>query len=144
MEINIVILIIQVVIYISLIFILKKLYFDPILRLLTRRDAETLGREEQTLKFKTETGDLRKQYDGEMNRAIESMHQQRLEALKVVREKIEAKHAEAKLSAEKNLSKHRIDLDQEIGRIRAYLSEKVLEVSKEIVSAALHSRLIHL
>lgn len=133
---------VQLGIYLSLIFILTKLYFQPILALLRKRDSLTSGRVDEAADLKKQTENIRAQYEARMLSLREVLDQERAAALKVAREKTEAKIADAKANVEKKVLAHQKDVQSEYQKLREKLPEMSQEISKEIVSAITGSRVV--
>jgi F-type H+-transporting ATPase subunit b len=133
---------IQLGIYLFLIFVLKTLYFAPILELLKKREALTSGRVEGAAELRKQTETLRAQYDAQIASARDRMDQERHEALMLVKERTEKTIHEAKSGIEKKSANHHREISSEAQKLRLKLPELSADVSKEIVNAITNSRVV--
>ena len=141
MEINSTLLI-QLGIYLGLIFILKILFFDPILKLLKKREALTDGKKEEASGMREKIQAIKSKFDLKMSEVKQALENQRQTELKMVKERAEKKLAEAKSKVERKLIDHQIEMEAELKRLRAQLPQLSSEISNEITKAILGAKVV--
>lgn len=135
---------IQAGIYLALFFILKKLYFGPLINLLKKRDELTVGKMDESTELAKKIETLSAQYEADMKRAREEIESQRQETLRRVRTSAEEKIHDAKSKVEKKLSEFQDSLDKESKNIRTKFPAMSTELQKEIIGAILNSKVVQL
>jgi len=141
MEINYT-LFIQLAIFIYVLVVLKYLFFDPILKILQKRDELTLGRIDAAEDYRLKMDGLKEKLDREVGQLRTSLEEQRHEATKRQREISEKKVQDAKHRVEKQLIEKRALLEQETEKMRSKVPQLGESVAKEIVDAMLGSRVV--
>ncbi|MBN8553858.1 MAG: hypothetical protein J0L93_00255 [Deltaproteobacteria bacterium] len=135
-------LLIQLGIYLGLIFILKILFFDPILKLLNKREALTEGKKEEASGMREKITAIRIKFDSKMSEVKQSLEGQRQIELKMVKERAEQKLSEAKSKVERKLIDHQIEMEAELKRLRGQLPQLSSEISNEITKAILGAKVV--
>ncbi len=144
MEVNFFILGIQLGIYVSLIIVLKVLYFDPALKLLKRRSELTDGRVQEAHSLQNKILDLRNEYESRMSEVRHALHIERTKTLSRIREVTDKKISETRLNMEDQLNSQRRKIETELSKIQDRLPEWSAQIAKEITNAVLTSKVVRL
>lgn len=139
---NLVVWISQLVIFIALIFILKKLYYEPVLKLLRRRESLTSGKLSEAEELKVKMAELKAGYEKQMSQLRDSFDQERRDALQQIRQQSEKKLSEARTKIEARLQHQRKDLTEEIKKLQALVPEWSEEIMNEITKAMTQSKVV--
>lgn len=134
----------QAGIYLAAFFILKHLYFKPILAALKRREQLTTGRAHESDELVLRLGDLKASYESKIREVKIDLENKRQEALKKVRDNSEDQIRRAKEISEKNQSNHLENLERESKLIRSKFAALSSDLRKEIISAMTASRVVNL
>jgi F-type H+-transporting ATPase subunit b len=137
-------LLIQLGIYLALIFILKGLFFDPILALLRKREALTTGKKGEALGMREKISQLKAEYEAKMSDVKKSIDLQRRDELGAIRERAEKKLNDAKTKADRKLMDHQLEMEAEIKRLRGQLPQLSADISSEISKAIIGAKVVRL
>lgn len=127
-----------------LFFVLKSLYFEPLLALLKKREGLTLGKKSEAENLRLKFEELSSTYNTRMRQAKEAMEARRVDALQKVKSSAEQKIHEAKTKAEKKLWDYQDSLELEAKNLRLKFSGLAMDLKKEIVGAMVSSRVVRL
>ncbi len=144
MELNFFTLSVQFAIYLFIIFILKVLYFDPVMALLRRRDALTVGRNKESEDLAAQIEELQFAYEERIESLRKELDVQRVGAIQKSRDLAEKKIQTAKSSVEQKLNRAMQELNLEVGSVHARLPQASADVAQEIVSAVMGARVVRL
>jgi F-type H+-transporting ATPase subunit b len=138
------ILIIQGIIFISLIFVLKYLYFDPILKLLKKRESLTSGRHDESVHLHEELETLTSDYNQKIHGARLELSEERKSAILKTKAEAEEKIKEAKAAMEAELKAQEQKLTTEISSARKSLPEMSAKIANEISTSMQEAKVVQL
>jgi len=104
----------QAGIYLVLFFVLKKLYFEPLLALLSKREAMTTGKVDETEKLSKKTEELRQSYLKKIQDFRFQINQEKETRLQKIRSDIASRIFESQKSMNENQDRHHVALDEEV------------------------------
>ncbi len=133
---------IQLGIFLYVLFVLRALFFKPILKILNRREQLTSGRIGEAADMKKEMEQIKEHFDSEIATLRNSLEEQRHEALRRTKEIAEKKLTEAKARIERQGLEKRGLLEQDHKKLKARIPELRDSIAQEIVSAMTHSRVV--
>ena len=133
---------IQAGIYLALFFILKALYFEPLLALLKKRGGLTAGKMTKAAELSKKIEELSAQYEASMRQAKENMETHRQGVLQKTRATAEERIHDTKTKLEKKLQDYQTSLERDAQHLRAKLPALTAELKKEIMDAILNSRVV--
>lgn len=143
MEINYTFLI-QLGIFLYVLFTLHFLFFKPVLGVLKKREDLTVGRVEEAADFQKKMESLQTRYTTEVNSVRQSLDEQRQEAIRRSREITEKKIQEAKERVNRQTAEKRALLDQEYQKVKVKLPGLSDSVAAEVVDAMLNGKVVRL
>ncbi len=135
---------IQAGIYLAIFFILKTLYFRPILELLKKREQLTQGRRTESGELEAQLAAIKATYDSQLKEVREKLEVERLQSIQKVRTAAEDRISQAKSKSEKAQTEHSDALDREAKSVRGKFSVLSGDIKKEIVSSMVSSRVVSL
>ncbi len=127
----------QAVVFLVVIWLLKPLLFDPVLRIFEERERRTDGARDEAREMQEEAGSLLRKYEHELVRvhqvAAEVREQNRNETTKLENEILE----EARASTTQILSDGRKNIEDEVGKIRFDLGKRSQQLAGDVASRIL-------
>lgn len=142
MEINFGLIAIHLAIYIALILILKKLYFDPVFAVLKKREALTQGKKESAEELKKEMEELKGFYSSEMQKLHSNLESKRQEALKHSREEANRVVQKTKRKNEDRLKAHQQSVEEQIEEVRRSLPDMGSHLGDDIIKALTTAKVV--
>lgn len=133
----------QIILFIILFGVLKNLFFDPILKVLRRRESLTVGKKSDVEKLLAQTQELQDRYDQKLRSLLNELDLKKKAEVTSLTESLQAQVKEAEAKAKKRISEHEILLQTEINSARARVQVLSDEVSRDIVQAISESRVVH-
>ncbi len=124
---------IQAGIYLALFFILKTLYFEPLLALISRREAMTTGKAEQADALIKKTEELRQAYQQKIQDFRFQMLQEKEQKLQSIRQEVSELSEAARKKLEEAASKNESAFESEVKQVRAKFPILSNELSQSIV-----------
>ena len=119
-------------------FILRAIFFKPLLRVMAEREARTVGAQKAAQSAQTAAAEKVKQYEdalkqarakvyGEQEAARKKLLDERAETVKAARSRATAEIASAKARIEGELADARKDLDATVGQLAAEIVGRILQ-----------------
>lgn len=130
---------IQVGIYLFTLIVLKKLYFEPLLQLLQRREKLTVGKVEDSSRMVSEIEVLKKEHAEKLLQFRKELLNEKELRLGEVRSQSAEELNAAKRKIESHASHQIVQLSQEYTSIKSKLDQVAQTVSQEIVAKILSS-----
>lgn len=124
---------IQAGIYLALFFILKTLYFEPLLALISRREAMTTGKAEQADALIKKTEELRQAYQQKIQDFRFQMIQEKEQKLQSIRQEVTELSEAARKKLEEASAKNENAFESEIKQMRAKFPTLSNDLSQSIV-----------
>lgn len=137
-------LIAHLVIYLVILIALKRLYIDPALSLIKKREALTLGRQQSSHELSVKLQKMKESYSETWEKTKLEIEERRNRVLKEVREEVEHKLQTAKKENERKLLDHQKILENELNQLEPKISQMAAELSKEIVDSVMSAKVVRL
>lgn len=134
----------HLVIYLVVIIALKKLYIDPSLSLIRKREALTSGRMESGQELAKQIESMKLDYSKAWGETKEDLEERRTRVLKEVREEVDKKLSQAKTDNERKLSDHQKILSNQLKELDKKIPQLASELSKEIVESVMNAKVVRL
>lgn len=144
MTINLPILLIQLGIFLYVLFALNFFFFRPIMGILRKRDEMTVGRSDAAEDFRRQIQEFEEKIEAEVTKTKSSLDEHRQETLKHHRDLSEKKISEAKERIEKQVGEKRTVLEKEVESMRSRIPQMSEAVSREIISAVTTAKVVRL
>lgn len=144
MEVNPVVIASHIIIYIGIIVILKKLYFDPALLLLKRREALTKGRDESGKKLIEQMQALQSKYQDGVSSLKNELEEKRRQALKKAESEAAASIDDMKTKTEKSLAANQEKLDQQLAESRSKLPDLGSHLGDNMAEAVMSAKIVRM
>lgn len=135
---------IQLGIFLYVLFVLHFLIIRPVMKLLERRDALTMGRVDEAVDFEKQIDELEFRIDSEVSALKVSLDEQKQDTLKRNREIAEARVAEARNRVERQIEEQRSGLEADATRVRSKVPSMAQSIADEIVKTMLQSKVVKL
>lgn len=127
----------QMVLFALLVYVLKPLLFEPVLRIFEEREKRTDGVKAEARAMQERAGELLRKYERELERVNRAAAEER-ERIRVETAKLEAKIlTEARESVQKILDDGRARIDEQATAIRFDLGKESEKLSREIATTVL-------
>ncbi len=124
---------IQAGIFIAIFFILKALYFEPVLAVLKKRDALTIGKASETDSLVAQTEEMRKDYQERLSRIRSELERHREAELASLRALLFEESEGLKKTLEAKAKEHQEFLSSQVAAERTKFSSLTQELRNEIV-----------
>ena len=119
-------------------FILRAIFFKPLLKVMAEREARTIGAQKEAQSAQAAAAEKVKQYEealkqarakvyGEQESARKKLLDERAESVKAARAKASAEMASAKARIEGELAAAKRDLDSTVGQLSAEIVRRILQ-----------------
>ncbi|PIR22110.1 MAG: hypothetical protein COV44_10070 [Deltaproteobacteria bacterium CG11_big_fil_rev_8_21_14_0_20_45_16] len=139
-----ILILIHLAIYLGLIVVLKKLYFDPVLKLLRRREALTLGRQQSSVEMLQEIAQLKSRYAHEMESIKSELDVQRQRAMKQLQDEAAKATHDVKRENKEKFSQHQEALNEQLETLRRTLPDLGSKLGDDIIEAIINTRMVRL
>lgn len=139
-EFNPVIFGIQGAMFIALIFVLKTLFFDPLVSLLKKREELTSGRREVMDKLRQEVEKNKQAYQNKLTLTRKQLLEEKIKTLVEVRERTEEKLKHLRLSFHQEAEDHKKKVKEMCEEFKQQIPQHAPPIAQEIKNALLHSR----
>lgn len=126
---------VQAGIFIAIFFILKALYFEPVLELLKRRDAATTGKTEEANQMLVQIESMKKDYNDRLHRVRLDLEKNRETRLASLRADLSKDLEQLKAKIDEGSKAHQTLLDGETNAARLRFSALAADLKKEIVDS---------
>ena len=127
----------QIILFVALWLILKKILFQPYLRLLEERERRTIGAEHDSADLEHEGARLRAQYEEKIAQAQTAAYAAKDDILQEARQQREKILGEARAAAASKLEQARREISLALEREKALAAAEAATVAGEMVSKVL-------
>lgn len=129
--------VLQMVLFATLIVVLKPLLFDPVLQILVERERRTDGARAEARQLQEKAGELLTRYERELSRVREVAREER-DRERSETAKLEANSlAEARAAADSILQAGRAQIEQECSRVHASLDRGAVSLARSLAMSVL-------
>ena len=139
---NLNIFLIQAVIYIGVLIIVKFLYFDPILRLVKKRESLTLGRQGEAVQMTARLESARTQYSSQLDGVKNEQSLLHESEIKKARGIADEQINQARVKVEMKLLQAQKDLNAELAQVRSKIPPVAESVAAEIAAAVMSAKVV--
>lgn len=135
---------IQLVLFLLLWFVLRELYFKPLLKLIHRREELTVGKEKEASDWTDKIDALQAEYQTQIQETKDKLENERLQLMTQVQTDTKKKVSEAQLKSASELKSLTEKLSEDITNLKNDLPRVADEISKEIVKSVTTSKVVRL
>jgi len=139
-----ILILIHLAIYLGLIVVLKKLYFDPVLKLLRRREALTLGRQQSSAEMLQEIAQLKSRYARETESIKLELDTNRQKAMKNLQDQAAKTTHDVKRENEEKFARYQEMLNEQLENVRKTLPDLGSKLGDDIIDAIVNTRMVRL
>ena len=134
----------QFILIVALILILKTLYFDPILKLLKRRESLTSGKKEDAQHLHDKIEELRVDYDMKISEIRQELDKERSGVVSKAKAEAQSLIQKAKDEMKANMAAEEKKLKSEIEKVKKQIPELSTKIAKEVSDAMSSSKVVQL
>ena len=130
-------LLVQIAIFVALWLVLKRLWFDPALRLIRERTARSEGAVKEARAIQAEAERLRAEHAAALDQARGEAQREMHEMVRQAEAEQQRLIAEARADAQRTLTDVRAQVDEEVARARLGLRDSASEIARVVAEKIL-------